>query len=524
MPILSDPAWLLLAALVPLLRWFHRWRRPARRRPVPAVFLWAGQQKEEAAGHVRHDPDPAWRRRALVVLVLGLSLAGPSWLDSGVPVTVWIDDSLSMRTVEAGRTRLQTGLARLTERLSESGYGDVTLRSMGDPAYVRQYADPAEIDADSWLARPPARAMGYGAGLPDRGSSHWVLTDGASARVRDWIALAGPQRVVTVGSETENAAVVLLAARRRADASDGVDIVASVANTGAAEQVRRLRLLAGDRLVAEFDLAIAAGQTSHLRSTTDRMLPELRAVLPETDALAADDQLSLSLSALEPLATHVEPACPASLERAVVAHPALRRSESPGEAGLRVACLPAGSTAPLGAAAQINFWSGSAGPVSGRIAWAAATPAERSIALEADWLTAGGWPESIDIGQAEPLLSAGDRPLAVSRKTRDGAVLIDTVLDPGDDRFARRPEFALLFAALVDRATGRQLLDEYLGAHRDIVESQVSPVGIDVEAGTAAREAAVVRPLSLWFLILAALALIYDIGKTAVDSRPGGRA
>src|SRR5262245_57671007 len=88
--------WLAALALLPVVRWLHRYRDAAAATPVAAVFLWR-TDAVTGASRTRGPPDPAWRRRALVVALLVLALAGPRWPgDRGAPVMIWLDDSQSL--------------------------------------------------------------------------------------------------------------------------------------------------------------------------------------------------------------------------------------------------------------------------------------------------------------------------------------------------------------------------------------------------------------------------------------------
>ncbi|MBK1703000.1 hypothetical protein [Halochromatium glycolicum] len=75
----TAPAWLLGLLLFPLLRELHRRRGSQLRIPVPALFLWRGAPSMERSGYRRARPDPIWRRRALLLGLLLLALAGPVW-------------------------------------------------------------------------------------------------------------------------------------------------------------------------------------------------------------------------------------------------------------------------------------------------------------------------------------------------------------------------------------------------------------------------------------------------------------
>jgi len=76
---LGAPAWLTGLLLIPLVRELHRRQGPARRVQVPALFLWRGARSPAATGRRGGPPDPAWRRRALLLALLVVALARPAW-------------------------------------------------------------------------------------------------------------------------------------------------------------------------------------------------------------------------------------------------------------------------------------------------------------------------------------------------------------------------------------------------------------------------------------------------------------
>ncbi len=77
MPGFLDPIWLISLAVIPLIRWLHRWHAPMSAWPVSAIFLWDSAIQDDAPGKKKRPPDPAWRRRALMATFLIGALANP---------------------------------------------------------------------------------------------------------------------------------------------------------------------------------------------------------------------------------------------------------------------------------------------------------------------------------------------------------------------------------------------------------------------------------------------------------------
>jgi len=82
MPELWSPVWLAGLALLPLIRWLHRFHDARSRLPVSALFLWRTSHRIESAGRLPARPDPIWRLRGLFFTTLLLALAGPHWISA----------------------------------------------------------------------------------------------------------------------------------------------------------------------------------------------------------------------------------------------------------------------------------------------------------------------------------------------------------------------------------------------------------------------------------------------------------
>ena len=141
---LAYPLWLLGWLSLPLIRWLHRFSVGDKTILVSALFLWPPPTAAETTGRRPGKPDPRWRLRALVVMALILALAGPRLELAGEHIIeVWVDDSLSMQTLENGKTRLQTGFDKLYSALLETGATRVLLHSLVNPAIEKSWRSDA---------------------------------------------------------------------------------------------------------------------------------------------------------------------------------------------------------------------------------------------------------------------------------------------------------------------------------------------------------------------------------------------
>ncbi len=305
-----NPWWLLALAIVPWIRWWHRRQAPLSARVVPAIFLWQDSPPGAEPGAEKRPPDPAWRRRALIAALLATALATPFANQPLTTVTVWLDDSLSMRAIENGESRLAIGERLLERELEEPDFGMVERRLLSSEL-------PERLDDTS---------------------SHWLVTDGASERTRGWARDMAIDHVIQVGSATENLAVTRIAARRNLDDHASFDLLVAIANTGNQAAGIDLELLHGDRISDRTTIAVAPGAIAYWQTTAKNVRADLTARLESDDVLQDDDSLTLPFDALRQQETYVDRECGPAIRRAIATHPALSLSNEPVQAGLHVQC------------------------------------------------------------------------------------------------------------------------------------------------------------------------------------------
>ncbi len=345
---LATPWWLLGLLLLPVIRWLHRGGRHRRSVPVARLGLWRAAVVSPPAAGERRPPDPAWRRRALLVALLCLALAEPQLPARQVGLTLWVDDSISMQTREAQGTRLAVALAQARSLVAKAETADVEVRALGDPwqslgpltdAVVNTLA--ARAGRKEPAAPPPALLRA------DR--LHWLVTDGADAGLLDWPAGRRADRVIQVGAVTRNVGINRLSARRNPDEPEVVDLLLELTNggnvaetrvvvfsTGVGEVVRSSqRVEAGASVLVMARVAAprpasvpvpASGPTSTGVPAVPVEVPapaQVVASLQPGDALAEDDRMVLDLAPLQRRQVAVDPACPTALVAAVASHPGL---------------------------------------------------------------------------------------------------------------------------------------------------------------------------------------------------------
>ncbi len=292
--------------------WMLRLRRPER--DVSSTFLWHRLVRDVEANR------PWQRLRRSVLLLLQLlcalllvavvvrpALERPAGLAADLVLVV--DASASMSATDVPLDRLDAARRAATDALRElpSG-GRVSVIAAGDTARVvanevtdRAHAvraieaiEPSVGTGDLEAALRLADALAARA----TGSQILVVTD-ASGPVPPDLRLVAPVRVLTVGRERDNQAIVALAVRvdpgglRR-------QVFVSIANESASVVPRRLELLADGIVFTARDMALDA-VTRH-DVVIDELPPAARVVearltsprdgppAPATDHLALDDR------------------------------------------------------------------------------------------------------------------------------------------------------------------------------------------------------------------------------------------
>ncbi|MEX2495689.1 MAG: BatA domain-containing protein [Woeseia sp.] len=534
---LAAPWWLLALAAVPLIRWLHRFSTPLHHARVSAIFLWHSAPSADTGGRSRQPPDPAWRRRALIAALLALALAQPFWRSSHIPVTLWIDDSPGMHSLEAGHPRLALALEELKSGTStvprpagansgtstvprpagtNSGTstvlrpagdfrptGTATVRSLSNPAFIRQWNEAGALDSNTWLRKDPGSPAPPPPGLLSPGKSHWLLTDGAHGDVVRWAESAPLAGIITVGQATENVAVTRLASRRSPAGPRHFDLLIEIANRGRHSATRNLVLTSGTAPVEARSLTLDAAETVTLFLQHRLGAEALTATLSPGDALALDDSLTLPSRAFDTPPVLIDRRCPPALRLAIATHPALTETAHGSPSALQLLC---GDSAATDAPAQLRIHTDNAYPVRNALQWMPAAGDLQRIGLAREWMAATSWKALPD---AEPLLMSGDEPLVIRRL--DAPHHIETVLDLSRPDFVRQPEYAAFVAGLVDLALDRRLLDAITIATRAPADSDIAP-SVPVArsmspAGRLSSQQSLVTPL----LLLALLLLLLDL-------------
>lgn len=465
-----SPAWLFGLLLVPLIWYLHRSGAILRSHPVESLELWRGAEVALDGPGARRRPDPAWVRRALIAAALALTLAGPTLHREARPVTLWIDDSLSMSTVESGRTRLARALDEASAALRADGVVDLEVRSLREP----WRSLPTSLDAVSIQSLPLADdAQEVELPTVDLLSptrAHWLVTDGADAGVNAWLTAAPVSRVFQSGIERRNVGIARVSLRRQPGDGARAAVLVRLANGGDVAERRRLELHGRGSVLETREVPLAPGASAAVSFEVSLDVSQVTARLVPSDALPADDVVSVDTTALAPLAVAVETACPSAIHAAVRAHPSLRLARN-AEARLTIECGT--GAAPAGRVPRVRFTSGAPG---------------RADASTISWSTGGAivapplpGPELATRGRIEPpgdrdlvLLEAAGTPLVVLRPGPPASV--ETSIHPDATGSPADAGIPLFVAWLFDTALGEPLLGREVYAGRGEASSRVVPL------------------------------------------------
>lgn len=523
MPELQHPVWLLGLALVPLVRWLHRLRPTPPPAMVSALFLWPPREASPGDARRRLPPDPAWRRRAFIVALVVLGAAAPAIPTISHPVIdVWFDDSLSMHTVEGSDSRIDLGFSRLEQALAEASPRLVRIHSLTNPGppLVLQPDDRSRWQAmfKQWLGPPGGRIDAPPQALMTRNTLHWLVSDGADPAVRAWLKHVPITRTFQVGTVRRNAAVTGLALRPSQSSTGEIQGLVTVRNAGSRPLRRLLRIHlngAGDA-IPPVRLVLAPGDTTRipfvLHSTP---AGPVTAELSPQDALSEDDSLTVEPSSALRLPVSVTGTCPRPVTAAIDALPTVYVTAPVRPVRLRIRCggKPAAGTAPI-------LWLRRPQrpvPVHGVPVWSPAAGPLRDLNLDRSWLrTDGSW---TDYRGERVMLSAGGIPLVLSGD--DAPQTVEVRLDLAAPGLARRPEYPLLVAGLIEMAAGTTVLDAIARSTRPGNASRVTPFPLRASASApASRGRPGTTALSGYLVLAALIGLVVDLLKTPLVPAP----
>jgi hypothetical protein len=519
------PLWLLLLGLIPLIRWLHRFRFDSTTWPSTTLFLWVGLQRQTPDKGSPGEPDPRWMLRALITGLLILMLAKPFLQDArGQPVEVWIDDSLSMFTLERSQTRIQAGLLQLQSYLDEHGFSRIELHSLGDPA-ARLSLDPEDsanwaARMDAWTSQPRSEPLLPPAVTLSKRANHILITDGADKAVNRWAQTAPLVHIIRTGELRQNFVLGEFSLRDSMLESEPVQGSARVHNLGESASRLRLVIKQRDNIVEALDLEIPPwGSALSTFSIDPGNSGSLVAQLESSDdPLLQDNNLALDIaSQRSSIGYTLFGDCAPGFRAVIRSHPAFVKVDDGADVLINCSDELVDSMLPtlrlhpardLRHTAQAAHWHQQLTmgllPVFAGVAYSNTAPVLSS--------------------QGIPILSADGRILIL--QNTGSRKVIECYLDTHDAAFSREALYPLLMLALLGRLSDGNLETAPQSIRRNIAASRILAEALPVN--TAPRVSvqsleSITTPSDKLILFAVLLLLLADaaLGLYRASSSPG---
>ena len=435
------------------------------------------------------------------------------------PLEVWVDDSLSMFTLEQGHSRLQAGLRQLQSFLGEHKFSGIQLHSLGDPARVLSL-DPENTSAwgdqlNAWTRQPQAEPLPPPLVTLSTQASHVLVTDGADRSLNRWAGSAPLSHVIRSGKLRQNLALSRLSLREPLTDSGFIAGSVRIDNLGDAGQSLQLVISQQDSIIKTLALEIPPlASRSTTFSTTSDSKASLQAQLQSSnDPLPLDNSLELDLADLRaPLGYSVHGDCNPNFMAVIDSHPALVRMNTGADVLINCSAEALSSALPelvlhpasnLRRTTQSAHWHQAVStgylPVTAGVAYSNEAPTLSSVNTA--------------------ILSANDRMLILQRPGSDK--VIDCYIDTGDAAFVHEAQYPLLMLALISQISGRNLETVPLTIDRDPLASRITPIAFPLGAPSraSARATDVILTTPILFAIFLLLVTDAVLGRFAAPGK-----
>ncbi len=340
------PLGLLALLTLPLIVLLHLRRERLRRVAVPSLMLW--QYIAPETGKRRKFMLPftlLLLLHLLIAALLALALSQPQWLgrllgSDQQHLIVIVDSSTSMAAREGmGQTRLDQARDHVRGLIDQlGGSGTLSIIEAGSEAHLLT-SGGAGNRAGLITALDQMQPTGTGTDLVGA----LTLADIARANVPEQQAASGEQLVVVsdlepptdaglpldqiewerVGGNSDNRAIVVMAARARQNNSAEYDVYTRITNYHDQPVTTALRLFADDELLNVHTVDLQASGEAELTWELPSNVEVLRAELESDDALPIDNTAVLSLAQSRTISTLLVAEEAGPLQRALEAIPDL---------------------------------------------------------------------------------------------------------------------------------------------------------------------------------------------------------
>ncbi|MCK9607050.1 MAG: BatA domain-containing protein [Methylomonas sp.] len=511
----ESPLWLLALIVLPLLRLLHWINNRKAAIPVSSLLFWRTSGAVSQPFWQGAKVDPIWLLRAMIFGAMILALAGPVWVNHDQrKVRVWFDDSYSLQTTESAsnQSRLALAIDALINKLQEVESIQAKVYSLRNPGYMPLLLDTQNKSdwrqqLSNWVTSQSESESPPLAGQPMVNVETWLVTDGADPELTQAIKALPIHQIIRVGNETENGAVTLLGARPSLQKFDIWQGIIRVNHFGDSGSNRTIELWYGNQMREQWQVRMVPEQSREVGFTVEYAQTNpapLMVRLTPTDSLQEDDQLSLSFPL--PTSTRIHGNCPATLMAAINVHPFLRTDGVNDEqAGLDIVC---GDIAVEGAGAILRFHQADGvQKIDTAPVWSEFAGALGDLRLPPHLMRQVR--SSADNRHGTAVLLSDSIPL-ITLATATHSV-VDCYIDMGYEEFARQAEYPVLFAGLVDLATGRSHLSPIAVIARKVEASRVKPLPLSLaDANPEDVLQTASRDLAAYLIFLAMLLLLVD--------------
>jgi len=524
----QNPLWLILLIIIPLIRWLHQFRQQFGNIPCTTLFLWIKSQHHAHSNGIISRPDRQWLLRALITIVIILSLSEPFIQNQGKPsMKVWVDDSLSMFALEEQsqpgtntsseyQTRMQLAIKQLYSYLMDADPANIQLSSLSNPALtLRLEADHQSswlTQLAEWTSRPRGEPVPPTSEDLSPEYNHILLTDGADKVLNRWIQTVPLQHVIRVGHSVQNIAITHLSLRNSLNQSASIKGIAQINNFSDTAQKIHFNLQKTEAsqktpVIKMQTVDIPASGQKILTFTIENGMPDsiLASIDSANDALPLDDQLRLDTDKqLQLIRYSIQGQCSPYVMVLLNSQSSLVETNKTPDIVINCSARETKSKQPVlrlypsvsnQQTKTAAHWHGNIGHDNSidslRI------PAGLSYSVLAPPLTA----------DAMPLLSA-DKRMLISRFPATSQRLSETIdyyLNNNDPLLTHQAEYPLLILGLIRQLTGHKTNTEPLSVSRDIAASQIRAIPFLIQhtsPGEAQSETTYFTHLLLYITLL----------------------
>ncbi len=507
---LESPLWLLLLGLIPLIRWLHRFRLQSRILPATTLFLWEKLQRSTSLNGSPGKPDPRWILRAIICTCLIFALSSPFQQTTREPaIDVWLDDSVSMFSLEQNQSRLQIAAQKLHSYLRSHKPSTIQIHSLGDPTSQLSLDPENPTSWHSslilWASQPGAEPSPPAITSLSSRNRHILITDGADKTLNLWAESAPLAALIQVGEQTQNLTLSHLSLRQSLINPSDISGTVQIDNVGDTAHQARLLIKQQNQLIESLTIEVPAFGSY---AATFSILPGKAGLITaslesENDALLLDNLLTLDVDKLQATIRYQSLGnCPAQVKTVIDSHSAFISTEKNAE--LLINC-----SGNLGTSAEPTLMIHQAKNITRTMEtahWHTQTP------LEFPALPAG-----LPYHQKTPLLSSSGSPIlsADNRQLISKRIgnpdIIDLYIDVSDTRFTRQANFPLLIFALISMLTEHNLEVSPIVQSRDSSASRIAALTISNSSSVHSNKAFTEKFYSIPLLLTALLLLIIDI-------------